>query len=209
MYIKIDFRICIYSLIEVVSLIYVYSFQVYCDQNTDGGGWTVFQRRQDGSVDFYRSWDDYREGFGDLGGEFWLGNDNLHMLLALQDNHELRIDIVDHDDSIIYAKYSRFMVASESQQYKLSVGGYSGNAGDAMDWHNGMRFSTKDRDNNGWSSGHCAQDRRGAWWYKHSHNANLNGLYSVRDYTGVRWYGPPKYKVIYPKKVEMKFREVY
>ena len=166
----------------------------------------MFQRRQDGSVDFYRSWNDYREGFGDLEGEFWLGNDKLHMLLALQDNHELRIDMVDHDDNIIYAKYSRFMVASESQQYKLSVGGYSGTAGDAMYYHNGSRFSTKDRDNDRFSW-HCAQEFRGGWWYKYCHHANLNGLYYVRDSTGVCWYDPSMYKVIYPKKVEMKFRE--
>ena len=167
----------------------------------------MFQRRQDGSVDFYRSWDDYREGFGDLGGEFWLGNDKLHMLLALQDSHELRIDMVDENGNTIYAKYGRFVVASLSQQYRLSVEGYSGTVGDAMAGHNGMRFSTKDKDNDRYSGQHCAQDYRGGWWYKYCHNANLNGLYSVRDNTGVRWNGPPKYKNIYPKKVEMKFRE--
>ena len=209
MYIKLDFRICIYSLIEVVSLIYVYSFQVYCDQNTNGGGWTVFQRRQDGSVEFYRSWDDYREGFGDLEGEFWLGNDNIHMLLALQDNHELRIDMVDHDGNTLFAKYSRFMVASESQQYRLSVEGHSGTAGDAMARHNGMRFSTTDRDNDGWSGVHCAQVFRGGWWYNGCHNANINGPYSVRDDTGICWYDTSKSKWRYLKKVEMKFRQIY
>ena len=92
---------------------------------TDGGGWTVFQRRQDGSENFYRGWKDYKNGFGDLNGNFWLGLDNIHRLTKSSKN-VLRVDLMDFDYSKAYAKYETFAVASESEGYKLSVGGFSG-----------------------------------------------------------------------------------
>ena len=90
---------------------------------TDGGGWTVFQRRLDGSVDFY--------GFGDLNGEFWLGNDNLHRLTDT-DDVILRVDLEDFDGDTRYAEYTTFKVADEADNYRLLIGGYSGTAGDSM-----------------------------------------------------------------------------
>jgi len=69
-------------------------FSVYCDMRTDGGGWTVFQRRQDGSVDFFRGWDDYKAGFGQLTAEFWLGNDKIHRLTASRPS-SLRVELED------------------------------------------------------------------------------------------------------------------
>ncbi|XP_038064676.1 ficolin-3-like [Patiria miniata] len=79
--------------------------QVYCDMETDGGGWIVFQRRQDGSVDFYLNWAEYQSGFGDLSGEFWLGNDNLAKLTAdgCQGKWELRVDLEDWNGSTAWA----------------------------------------------------------------------------------------------------------
>jgi len=102
-----------------------------CDMNTDGGGWTVFQRRLDGSVDFYRDWASYKIGFGDLNGEFWLGNDNLHRLTA-SDDFMLRVDLEDFEGNITYAEYTTFKVADEGDKYRLLIGGYSGTAGDSM-----------------------------------------------------------------------------
>ena len=58
------------------------SFNVYCDMSTDGGGWNVLQRRQEGSVDFYRGWNDYKSDLGQLNAVFWLGNDKIHRLTA-------------------------------------------------------------------------------------------------------------------------------
>ena len=99
--------------------------------DTDGGGWTVFQRRLDGSVDFYLGWESYKRGFGNLNREFWLGNDNLHRLTAAEDV-KLRVDLEDFDGNIKYAEYTTFKVASEAHKYRLLIGGYSGTAGDAM-----------------------------------------------------------------------------
>ena len=102
-----------------------------CDMTTDGGGWTVFQRRLDGSVDFYLGWKSYKTGFGDLNNELWLGNDNLHRLTAA-DDVMLRVDLEDFDGDIRYTEYTTFKVADEGDKYRLLIGGYSGTAGDTM-----------------------------------------------------------------------------
>ena len=100
-------------------------FEVYCDQKTAGGGWTVFQKRQDGSVDFYRPWDDYKRGFGNLNGEFWLGLDKIHRL-TVSGSYKLRVDLEDLQGSTAFAEYSSFAVTSERVKYQLSLGSYSG-----------------------------------------------------------------------------------
>ncbi|KXJ05287.1 Fibrinogen-like protein A [Exaiptasia diaphana] len=100
-------------------------FKVYCDQKIAGGGWTVFQRRKDGSVDFFRGWVDYKNGFGDHNGEFWLGLDKIHRLTH-QTRNRLRVEIEDTKGKSAYAEYDFFDVTSERSKYKLSLGTYSG-----------------------------------------------------------------------------------
>ena len=119
---------------------------------TDGGGWTVFQRRKDGSVDFYRNWTDYEEGFGDLNGEFWLGLSKIHCLTQDGTDYTLRVDLKDFENETRYVKYSTFNIGNSTTDYTITVGGYCGDAGDSMTSSgygnvNGMKFSTKDRDN--------------------------------------------------------------
>ena len=163
-------------------------FTVYCDMRTDGGGWTVFQRRQDGSVNFYRGWNDYKAGFGQLTAEFWLGNDKIHRLTTSRPS-SLRVELEDLNGVKVYAKYGKFNIGNEQAQYRLEVSSYSGTAGDSLAYHNNMAFSTKDRDNDK-DRVNCAVEYTGAWWYNWCHNSNLNGQYlgNKRDYRGARWY---------------------
>ena len=168
---------------------------------TDGGGWTVFQRRQDGSVDFYLGWQKYKTGFGNLSSEFWLGNDYIHRLTARTPS-ALRVELEDSAGVRKYAKYGSFSVSAESDKYRLSVGSYSGDAGDSMAYQNNMNFTTKDRDNDVHTGRNCAVGNTGAWWYKHCHESNLNGQYllNVPDSKGIYWGGR------YFKFSEMKMR---
>ena len=175
---------------------------------TDGGGWTVFQRRMDGSQNFYIYWKNYDLGFGELDEEFWLGLNKLHRLTTSGGSNSLRVDLEDFDVNKRFAKYSVFSVANALTQYKLTVGGYSGNAGDSLTSHSGMKFSTRDRDNDVWS-GHCAQKFKGAWWYRYCYHSNLNGEYLFGNHSshanGVNWYHWKEYHYSL-KFSEMKFR---
>ncbi|XP_019646401.1 PREDICTED: fibrinogen-like protein 1 isoform X2 [Branchiostoma belcheri] len=170
--------------------------ETYCDMDTAGGGWTVIQRRQDGSVPFNRTWEEYKHGFGNKNGEYWLGNENIHLLTS-QKNYTLRVDLEDWEEETRYATYSSFRVSGESDQYRLHISGYSGDAGDSMaGGHtlNGQRFSTVDRDNDVHSSLHCSQALgQAGWWFGICSWSNLNGRYlrncksSCPLWQGVLW----------------------
>eukprot|EP00118_Oscarella_pearsei_P014606 m.126027 g.126027 ORF g.126027 m.126027 type:complete len:237 (+) comp37888_c1_seq18:61-771(+) len=160
-------------------------FKVYCDMVTDGGGWAVFQRRKDGSVNFFRLWNDYKNGFGDLNGEFWLGLDKIHRLARIP--RLLRVDMIAFSGETAHALFKTFKIGGEAQQYVLNIDGYSGNVGDSLGGHNGAKFHTKDKD----TVNKCANQFKGAWWYIACHSSNLNGLYhkgAHKSYAdGVNW----------------------
>ncbi|ETN65779.1 fibrinogen and fibronectin [Anopheles darlingi] len=156
-------------------------FKVYCEQKSFGGGWIVIQHRYNGSLDFYRGWDEFRDGFGDLDREFWLGLEKVHQITKGR-KHELIVELKGFDGSYAYARYDAFEVGNESEQYILKdLGSYSGTAGDAMTYNKGMKFTTKDRDNDLDPSMQCAHYREGAWWHNACTDANLNGRYVNAD----------------------------
>uniref|UniRef100_A0A672FBZ2 Si:ch211-157b11.8 n=1 Tax=Salarias fasciatus TaxID=181472 RepID=A0A672FBZ2_SALFA len=167
----------------------IVSSQAKCDMETAGGGWTVIQSRQDGSVDFNRTWQEYREGFGSLQGEHWLGNAALHALTSTG-QHQLRIELEDWHQQRRQATYSNFKVASEAQRYRLTAREYSGDAGNAMSYskrynHDGRPFSTADRDHDRYASGSCGQYYGAGWWFDACLAANLNGRYYRGRYSGI------------------------
>ncbi|XP_071607245.1 tenascin-R isoform X2 [Heliangelus exortis] len=177
--------------------------QVYCDMTTDGGGWIVFQRRQNGLTDFFRKWADYRVGFGNLEDEFWLGLDNIHKITS-QGRYELRIDMRDGQEAA-YAYYDKFSIGDSRTLYKLRIGDYNGTSGDSLTYHQGRPFSTKDRDNDV-AVTNCAMSYKGAWWYKNCHRTNLNGKYGEsRHSQGINWYHWKGHEFSIPF-VEMKMR---
>ena len=155
---------------------------VYCD----GSGWTVIQRRFDGSENFYRDWASYKRGFGELQREFWLGNDAIHLLTAqavYPSGSEARIYYGPFNGlslSQVYSySYSHFQVNSEKTKYTLHVTGDS-----HFQSSDKQEFSTYDRDNDGAPSHHCARDYQYAgWWINGSGDScsstkvNLNGPY--------------------------------
>ncbi|XP_029453381.1 fibroleukin-like [Rhinatrema bivittatum] len=195
-------------------------FEVYCDMVTDGGGWTVFQRRQDGSVDFNRTWQEYKQGFGSLHGEHWLGNECLHSLTRLG-QHALRIELEDWYGVKRHAIYRKFKVASEQHKYRLMAREYQGNAGNALSYsrnynHDHKYFSTYDSDNDNYPAGNCGSYYGTGWWFDSCLAANPNGKYHRGRYSGVTngiywgtWYiltdkrTNQKYSF---KRVEMKTR---
>ena len=145
--------------------------------DTDGGKWTVIQRRINGSVDFYRNWTDYVNGFGDPDGEFWYGLDNIHCLTT-NDDVELRIELGNGPQPSIVWTYQLFRVGGADTNYLLTIGpGQTvGGSNDAMAFQNGHPFSTRDRDNDAWDR-NCAAVYGGAWWYGGCFHSNLNGGY--------------------------------
>ncbi|XP_028848617.1 angiopoietin-related protein 7 [Denticeps clupeoides] len=180
---------------------------VYCDMETNGGGWTLIQRRKVGLSSFNRDWKQYKSGFGTIRGDFWLGNDNIFRLTRQPTT--LRIEMEDWEGETRYAEYKFFTIANELNSYKLFIANYSGTAGDSLRYHNNTNFSSKDKDNDKCVD-NCADLRKGGYWYNCCTDSNLNGMYyrlgkHTKNSDGITWYGwhGPSYSL---KKVEMKIR---
>ncbi|KAJ8032936.1 Tenascin-R [Holothuria leucospilota] len=202
-------------------------FDVYCDMTTDGGGWTIFQRRMSGSVSFYQTWASYKMGFGEQTGEHWLGNDKIYSLTRSK-TYQLRVDLVDSGGRPYHALYDLFRINDENDNYRLvNLGSFNGTAGhDAMASNHNKSFSTYDRDNSG-SKYNATKKHEGAWWYHNAHRlstphcntwnmdsayfycsfSNLNGNYSGGRTNNIFWYRLPGNDCNI-RKTEMKIRPI-
>lgn len=180
--------------------------RVYCDMTTRGGGWTVIQKRLDNSTDFYRTWKEYKKGFGNPSQNYWIGNEAIHHLTK-SSPQKLRVDLQRFSGEKGFAEYTKFAVGDENSKYKLTVSGYSGNIGDKLSYHNQMMFSTKNHDNDAYG-GSCAQLYHGGWWYNNCHFTNLNGMYApsaLNDAKYIGWrYWRGKYEAL--KNTQMMIR---
>ena len=148
---------------------------VWCDMSTVDDGWIVFQRRSHASSEFNRRWNDYKNGFGSVTSNFWLGNEKLHKLAAPGMKAILRVDLKYTFSQSKFAIYTVFEVFNETNGYRLRVDGYSGTAVDMLSAENNAMFSTRDKDQDRDRSIHCAENHKGGWWYNQCRHSNLNG----------------------------------
>ncbi|XP_052068197.1 fibroleukin-like [Mytilus californianus] len=167
------------------------NISVFCDMETDDTGWTVIQRRFNGTTDFYRYWEDYKNGFGDISEEHWLGNDNIYLILKHK-AYKVRFDFEAFTGETAYAIYDTFNVLDETTNYILQISGYTGTAGDSMKdidgtRNNGLMFSTRDRDNDISNKSSCGIYKRSGWWHAWCTWANINGIYFNNGESSVHW----------------------
>ncbi|XP_065943039.1 ryncolin-1-like [Magallana gigas] len=166
---------------------------VFCDMTTDGGGWTVIQRRTDGETNFYRNWKDYKKGFGHAEHEYWLGNDAIHELTK-DKKQILRIDLMKFSRKKGHATYSSFFVDNEANKYRLTLGSFNGTkgVGDSLSGQsNNMYFSTMNSDNDN-RKGNCAEIYKTAGWFNNCFSTNLN----AND----NYWGTKTGKLIFPNQ---------
>jgi len=183
--------------------------QVRCNMDVDGGGWLVFQRRFNGTVDFNVGWELYKKGFGSSEGEFWLGNDILHYLTTAHES-ETYIHAGRFNGETKFSKYSPFRVGSEENWYKL----YSPMRIDgivSLGRNHLQNFTTFDKDNDQSSYINCAKYlKNGGFWYSDCSDFFPNGIYRDQDnvWAGVKWHSHWLAKNQSLKWTELMFRRI-
>ena len=163
------------------------SIKVFCDMTTDGGGWIVMQRRFDGSVDFNRDWNNYRDGFGDVKGEHWLGNEFIHQYTNAYST-EMLSEAIAFDGTNASSKMQNFKLSNEASKYIFEYITCDGLCANWLQHVKGSKFATLDND----SDKNCAMSYSGGWWFKGCFDVFFNGRYSavpsVQHAAGIHWF---------------------
>ena len=157
---------------------------------TDGGGWIVIQKRFDGSIDFNRSWSDYKNGFGNANSEYWLGNEFVHQYTKIYQT-EMKIEVVGIDEKKGSTKLEKFTLSDEPSKYVFEYDICHGLCNDGLDDKvKGQKFTTFDQDNDR-DVLNCAASYLGGWWYTACYGIYLNGRYlnkeSVAIASAIHW----------------------
>jgi len=138
---------------------------VLCNGEIAGPGWIVIHQRSIGDVDFFKTWNEYKDGFGNMDGDYFIGLEKLY-LITNYEPYELYVQLEKFDGSFMYARYNDFVIGNELEKYALkSLGEMTGTAGDFLRNQEHMKFSTMDQDNDNWTDGDSADKYHGGWWY--------------------------------------------
>ena len=148
-------------------------FPVYCNMNMFGGGWNRILYRYSRQMSFNLDWDAYKNGFGYLGSDGWLGLDKIHRLTKNKPA-TLLVNLYDKSGNYYYPQYKTFQVGSEATKYQLYIGNFTGDGGDSLSYSNMAKFTTYDQDHDT-NSGNCASSYRGGWWYYSCSQGKLTG----------------------------------
>ncbi|KAM9358097.1 angiopoietin-related protein 4-like [Symphorus nematophorus] len=156
-------------------------FNVLCEMTSEGG-WTIIQKRYDGSQNFNQLWQSYKKGFGNLHGEFWLGLENIHSL-SKQGQYILQVELSDGAGKQQAARY-RFQLEGEEKTFALHLEAEESSSGVQeiimTTGASGLPFSTADNDNDLTADVNCAEQLSGGWWFSSCGESNLNGRYPRR-----------------------------
>ena len=188
-------------------------FKVWCDMHPEHGIARIkIQARFDGSVDFYRNWEEYRTGFGDPKGEYWLGLENIHKLTHGR-SMEIKLEAYSFQDEKNHAVYRNFWIEDEANYYRLHAGIFErGHDGDNWLFGDNMEFSTKDVERDISANMNCAVKYPSGWWHSACFYMNFNGVYRQTETApspaeGIVWSSWKKWDILL-KRVFMAIRRL-
>lgn len=179
---------------------------------TSDNDWIIIMKNGRGNIDFNKKWEDYKNGFGLVSGDYWLGLEELYRLTN-QNDYELQVDIEYYNKTWKHAHYDHFLIKNEKERYQLILGAYnqSSTAADSLSHHSGMNFQTSDIVT-GSNIVNYATFYRTGWWYNNGFKAKLTGVAfpkETEDFKGIIWNYDSKGRIVKTAKAAiMKIRKL-